>query len=52
MISGGEPFLRNDLIEIAKFFEFHADIENFAVPTNGVETNKIIESVYNICREN
>jgi MoaA/NifB/PqqE/SkfB family radical SAM enzyme len=51
MISGGEPFLRKDLVEIAKLFELHADIENFAVPTNGVETDKIIESVYNICRE-
>jgi MoaA/NifB/PqqE/SkfB family radical SAM enzyme len=51
MISGGEPFLRNDLVEIAKYFSHYAGIENFAIPTNGVKTDIIVDCVHSICRQ-
>jgi MoaA/NifB/PqqE/SkfB family radical SAM enzyme len=45
MLSGGEPFLRNDLVDIADCFRQNADIGTFAVPTNGYNTRKIVEAV-------
>ena len=52
MLSGGEPFLRNDLVEIAECFTANAQIDTFAVPTNGFNTQKIIETVSAICEKN
>jgi MoaA/NifB/PqqE/SkfB family radical SAM enzyme len=41
MISGGEPFLREDLHEIVSLFQKNAGIKYVSIPTNGVATNKI-----------
>ncbi len=47
-LTGGEPFLRKDLAEIAGIF---GELNNFSaiqIPTNGLLTNRIIETVENI----
>lgn len=42
-ISGGEPFLRNDLDKIIKIFYENSNIGNVVIPTNGFDTPKIID---------
>ncbi len=47
-LTGGEPFLRKDLADIAGIF---GELNNFSaiqIPTNGLLTNRIIETVENI----
>jgi len=41
ILTGGEPFLRNDLSSIAKIYYNNNHIENLGIPTNGLLTNKI-----------
>jgi len=40
-ISGGEPFLRDDIDEIFKIFVRNNKVEDFSIPTNGVLTDAI-----------
>ena len=47
-ISGGEPFLRNDLEEIYKLFCDNNKIEDLNLPTNGVLTDVIYEKTKNM----
>ena len=50
-ISGGEPFMRKDLVEIIKLFydNNHARVVN--LPTNGLLTNRIVEGVGRLIEE-
>jgi len=41
--SGGEPFLRNDLAEIATLLYRHTHFRRFNIPTNGFLTDRIVE---------
>jgi MoaA/NifB/PqqE/SkfB family radical SAM enzyme len=41
-LAGGEPFLRDDLPEIARLFSKNCRVKNIATSTNGLSTNKII----------
>jgi len=42
-LTGGEPFLREDLAEIAKIFQRNTRIRCFQSPTNGWYTDRIVE---------
>ncbi len=44
-LSGGEPFLREDLVDICKLIYKHNRPKIINIPTNGLLTDKIIESV-------
>lgn len=50
-ISGGEPFLRDDIAEICKIFYSQNNIRNIHLPTNGFYTEKIYNGIYNILRK-
>jgi len=43
LISGGEPFLRNDLPEIINIFVKNNDIKTVSIPTNGLLTDNIVK---------
>ncbi len=49
-ISGGEPFLRDDLTEICKTFVRNNKIGHLSIPTNGLLTNSIISQTEDICK--
>src|SRR3989344_268480 len=51
LISGGEPFLRNDLDEIIEIFCKNNKIKHITLPTNGLLTNKIAEKVESILKK-
>ena len=44
-VSGGEPFLRDDLPEIAAAFHDHADTRMFSLPTNGSLPARILPAI-------
>lgn len=50
LISGGEPFLRDDLSEIVRIFYKNNKIRLLGIPTNGLLTQKIIESTKKILK--
>lgn len=53
-LTGGEPFLRDDLVEIANIFSKFTKIANIQIPTNGILTDHIFETTKNIlevCRK-
>lgn len=43
LLSGGEPFLRNDLVEICSTFIENNSVNNLLIPTNGLLTQRIVE---------
>lgn len=47
-ISGGEPFLRNDIVDICKLLYKHSRPKYLNIPTNGILTNKIVSAVKSI----
>ncbi|HUT98113.1 MAG TPA: radical SAM protein [bacterium] len=49
-LTGGEPFLREDLPEITRLFVAHAGLRNLTLPTNGLATDRILESTERILR--
>ncbi len=49
-LTGGEPFLRKDLAEIACIFGELPDLKAVQIPTNGILTDKIAETVKNILK--
>ena len=42
-LTGGEPYLRPDLPEIAAAFERHSNVRNIQIPSNGLLVDKTIE---------
>jgi len=48
VISGGEPFLRNDVVDICEIFYKQNHVEQITIPTNGILTSKIFEFTKNI----
>ena len=53
-LTGGEPFLRDDLAEIALMFSRFASIVNLQIPTNGLLTEQIVQTSRKIlskCRQ-
>lgn len=47
-LSGGEPFLRDDLTEICQIFVKNNKTKNIAIPTNCILTDRIIEETRRI----
>jgi MoaA/NifB/PqqE/SkfB family radical SAM enzyme len=47
-LTGGEPYLREDLPEIARLFVAHTGLRNLTIPTNGLATGKVLESTERI----
>lgn len=47
-LSGGEPFLRNDLPEILEFISHKNNVQMITIPTNGILTDKTFEQTRNI----
>jgi len=43
VLGGGEPFLRNDLVEICQIFSRNNGVRKIAIPTNCLSTDKIID---------
>ncbi len=48
MITGGEPFLRDDLLEVSKLFLDFNRTRRISIDTNGILTDKIIKTVKTI----
>lgn len=49
-ISGGEPFLRDDLPEILDFISHRNDVQQITIPSNGIKTNIIIKKANDILK--
>ncbi len=41
-LSGGEPFLRDDLVEIVEAFYVHSNVRQLTIPTNAILTDRIV----------
>ncbi|HDK17129.1 MAG TPA: radical SAM protein [Nitrospirae bacterium] len=50
LISGGEPFLRKDLVEICSLFFTNNKVGALSIPTNGLETLNIGSKVMDIVK--
>lgn len=48
LISGGEPFLRDDLPQIVREICLHSNPRHITIPTNGIMTEKIVSSTEEI----
>ena len=51
LLTGGEPFLRDDLSEIAKVFYRNNKVCNLGIPSNGSLTNKVVKTAEKILTE-
>ena len=50
-LTGGEPFLRNDLVEICNIAKKHCkNLALLSIPTNGIQTSKIVKDVQEIIK--
>lgn len=47
-LTGGEPFLRKDLVEAVKILNMLPKLEGIAIPTNGLLTGNIVSTVKKI----
>jgi len=47
-LSGGEPFLRNDIVEVCKIIYRYSKPGIINIPSNGILTNKIVQDVKKI----
>jgi MoaA/NifB/PqqE/SkfB family radical SAM enzyme len=47
-LTGGEPFLRKDIVEIAQCFYRNNQIRNLNIPTNGILTDTVATSIKEI----
>lgn len=45
LLSGGEPFIRDDIPELVNLFYRHAGTRQISIPTNGALTDTILRSV-------
>ncbi len=50
-LSGGEPFMRKELVEIIKLFYDNNKVREINLPTNGLLTRRIVEYVGRILKE-
>ena len=50
-ISGGEPFLRKDLVELCRIIYRYSKPKIINIPTNGILTDKIVEDVKTIVKD-
>jgi len=50
LISGGEPFLRNDIDQICRIFYLNNKVRQITLPTNGIATDKIYAKIGDILK--
>jgi len=50
-LSGGEPFLRDDLVDVIKLLYDNNNVRVINLPTNGLLTKKIDEGIYRLLNE-
>lgn len=50
-LTGGEPYLRNDLPEIVKLFKKYTGIEIIAIPSNGFLTDRILKTIKKLLKD-
>lgn len=48
LLSGGEPFLRQDLVELIKIFKTNNNIKSVSIPSNGISKDLIVDSLKKI----
>ncbi len=48
ILTGGEPFIRKDLADIAKIFYINNNVRKMNIMTNGILTNRILNTIKNI----
>ena len=51
-ISGGEPFLREELAEICTIFRKNCDVQFITIPTNGILTSKTEKTLKKALKDN
>ena len=51
LISGGEPFLRQDLYDIVRLFKINCDIKKVNIPTNGFMTDTIVSVITDLMKD-
>jgi len=51
ILGGGEPFLRDDLVEICQIFSKNNQVNKIAIPTNSLSTDRIIDSAERILKQ-
>lgn len=51
-LCGGEPYVREDLAEIAHLFVKNNKVDYFTIPSNGFMTERIVRTVSRMCAEN
>ena len=51
LLSGGEPFIREDVSEIVHYFYRHSGTRQVSIPTNGALTGTIVPSVTRMLRQ-
>ncbi len=51
-ITGGEPFIREDIEEIIKLFTLTRKVKRYQMPTSGYDTNLVLEKASRILFEN
>ena len=54
-LTGGEPFMREDIVEIVRLFVKNAKVKNIVTITNGIDTSKILtrtESMIHVLGKN
>ncbi len=49
-LGGGEPFLRDDLVEICQIFSKNNQVRKIIIPTNSLSTERIIDSAERILK--
>ena len=49
-VTGGEPFLRDDIVDIIKIFYTKNHLKNLVIPTNGFLKDRILKSVDQILK--
>lgn len=48
ILTGGEPFIRKDLADIAKIFYINNNVRKMNIITNGILMNRILDAIKNI----
>jgi len=51
LITGGDPFLRDDLFEIIEIFYKNNKVANLGIPTNGYTTGKVVEVMERVLKK-
>ncbi|MBN1551004.1 radical SAM protein, partial [bacterium] len=51
LITGGDPFLRDDVVDIVKLFYKYPGFRNLGMPSNGFLSDKIVPAVEQILRD-